>query len=188
MVFIDSLSVMLLLLGFSTLIIAMFFFLSARGKKDMSVLIAPGFIFGLFDAVSGFLMSFSWPLPGAYNMLFGDPLLVLGLFLIAGAFMLYKKMDVRIISVFGVFLGVYLAISAAAIANFNLETGVNFLPSFGLYVFSALSGIFSPLIYVKGNRKGKYAYYFVFALLIITTFIAFFLGYGSIYAHLRSPP
>jgi putative membrane protein len=188
MVFIDSLSVTLLLLGFSSLTISLYFFLSARGKKDISALIVLAFIFGLFDSISGFIMSFTWPLPGAYNMLFGDPLLVLGLIMVAGAYMLYKKIDAKILSIFGFLLGVYLAVCAAGIVNFNLETGVNFLPAFGLYVMSALSALFSPLVYINAKNRKKYVYYFLFALLVITSFVAFFLGYTSIYKHLQSPP
>ncbi len=188
MAFVDSLTVMLLLTGFSALTLALYVFLAARGKKDFNVLIAPAFIFGIFDAVSGFVMSFTWPLPGAYNMLFGDPLLALGLLMIAGAYMLYKRMDVRILSIFAVFLGVYIAIGAASMSTFNLESGSHFLSSFGFYVVSASAALFSPLVYANVKRKGKYAYYFLFALLILSAFAAFFIGYTGLYSHLQSPP
>ncbi len=188
MAFIDSLAVMLLLTGLSALVLAFYVFLSLKGKKDLSVLVVPTFIFGIFDAVSGFVMSFTWPLPGAYNMLFGDPLLVLGLILIAGAFMIYKKMDVRILSIFAVFLGIYIAISAAAMYNFHLERGIDLISALGFYIAAALSAIFSPLVYINAKSSGKYAYWFLFALLIVTAFAALFIGYNAIYSHLQLPP
>ncbi len=188
MAFVDSLAVMLLITGFSAIILALFVYFSVRGKRDMSMLVIPGFIFGLFDLVSGFIMSFTWPLPGAYNMLFGDPILALGLLLVAGSYMIYKKMDVRVLSIFAFFLGIYIAMSAAGMANFNLESGSHFLASFGFYVAASLSALFSPVVYLNAKGSGKYAYYLLFILLIITAFAALFLGYTSIYQHLQAPP
>ncbi|MCL4406493.1 DUF981 family protein [Candidatus Parvarchaeota archaeon] len=188
MAFVDSLAVMLLITGFSAIILALFVYFSVRGKKDMSMLVVPGFIFGLFDLVSGFIMSFTWPLPGAYNMLFGDPILALGLLLVAGSYMIYKKMDVRVLSIFAFFLGIYIAMSAAGMANFNLESGSHFLAAFGFYVAASLSALFSPVVYLNAKGSGKYAYYLLFVLLVITAFAALFLGYTSIYQHLQAPP
>ncbi len=187
MTFVDPLSVMLLVAGMSTLLLAIYALMSVRNKKGLANLAVPMFAFGLFDFISGFLMSFAWPMPGAYNMLFGDAQLVLGLLMLIGGYMVYKNMDLKILTVFGFFFGIYLAVEAAAIPAFGLESGINFLPAFGLYVFAALSALFSPLVYV-GSKNQKYAYYFLFALLIITTFLLFFIGYTSIYEHLGSPP
>lgn len=188
MVFVDSLTVMLLLTGFSALTIAFYVFLAAKGKKDFSMLIVPGFVFGIFDVISGFIMSFTWPLPGSYNILFGDPILVLGLFMVAGSYMLYKKLDVRILSIFAVFLGVYILLGAISMYTFNLESGQNFISSFGFYIVAALSALFSPLVYTNIKNKGRYAYYFLFILLILSAFSAFFIGYAGVYSHLQTPP
>ena len=188
MAFVDSLSVMLLAAGASTLLLAIYALMAARNKKGIANLAVPMFVFGLFNFVSGFYMSFAWPLPAAYNILFGDAQLFLGLLMLMGGYMLYKNMDLKVLTIFGFFFGIYLAMQAAAIPAFGLEAGSHFLPSFGLYVFAALSALFSPLVYVKGKNSMKYAYYFLFALLIITTLLLLFLGYSSVYEHLGSPP
>ena len=188
MTFVDPLSVMLLAAGASTLLLAIYAFMAARNKKGLNTLAVPAFVFGLFNFVSGFYMSFAWPMPGAFNMLFGDAQLFLGLLMIMGGYMLYKNIDLKVLTIFGFFFGIYLAVQAAGMASFGLETGSHFLPAFGLYVFAALSALFSPLAYVKGKSSMRYAYYFLFALLIITTLLLLFLGYTSIYEHLGSPP
>lgn len=188
MVFVDPLAVMLIFAGFSALLFSFYIYLLLRGKKDFSMLVVPAFVFGLFDAISGFWMSFTWPLPGSYNILFGDPLLIVGLLLMSGSCMVYKKMDLRILSIFAVFLGIYIAIEAAAMSIFNLETGINFLPAFGFYVLAALSSILSPIIYMNARGSGRYMYWLLFILLILTALAAFFIGFNAVYGHLRSPP
>jgi putative membrane protein len=188
MVYVDALAVMLLSLGLSSLLIALYFLGRGLNKKWVSELTVPAFALGFFNFASGFLMSVTWPLPGAYNMLFGDPLLMLGIVMMAGAYMAWKNINLNILSIFGFFIGIYIAVGALAMVNFGLESGVHFLPSFGLYVFAALSGIFSPLMYAKAKGAGKYGYLLLFVLLLITAFLAFLIGYTGLYGHLQSPP
>ncbi len=188
-VFVDSLAIMLLALGSSASLLALYFLYAVRQKKTINNLAIPIIGFGLFDFASGFLMSFTWPLPPAYNMLFGDPLLFLGLLMVMGGYMLYKNMNLKVLSIFGFFLGIYLFVEEVAILNFKLETGVDLLSSMGLYVFSGLSAILSPLVYLDPkSNNGKYAYYLLAVLLIIAAFAALFIGYAGIYGHLFSPP
>ncbi len=186
--FVDSLTVMLLSAGFSALLFAFYVYLLIRGKKDFSMLIVPSFIFGTFDAVSGFVMSFTWPLPGAYNMLFGDPLLIVGLLLISIACMTYKKMDARILSIFAVFLGIYIAVGTVGMITFHLESGLDLISALGFYIAAALSSLFAPIVYLNTKGSGRYAYWFLFILLILTAFAAFFIGFNVFYSHLQSPP
>ena len=59
----------------------------------MRSLAVPAIAIGIFDAVAGFYMAFGWPMTGfgtAYNMLFGDPLLLAGLILVMGGIMGYR--------------------------------------------------------------------------------------------------
>ncbi|MEM3820165.1 MAG: DUF981 family protein [Candidatus Micrarchaeaceae archaeon] len=196
MVFVDSLTVMLLSLGLSSLVLALYFLGKAANKKWLAELVVPGFALGFFDFISGFVMSFQWPLPGAYNMLFGDPLLMLGLIMMAGAYMLHKNMNPRVLSLFGFFLGIYMAVELAGMIAFKLEGPVSFalsssnhfVTAFGLYLFATLSALFSPIVFMDAKGDGRYAYYLLFILLIIVAFMAFFIGYGGIYEHLGSPP
>jgi len=188
MAFVDPLTVMLLSLGLSALFVALYLLGKGMNKKWVSSLVVPIFVLGLFNFVSGFMMSFMWPLPGAYNMLFGDPLLFFGLIMMAGAYMHSRNISVNSLSLFGLFLGIYLAVEAAGMYAFNLESGQYFLPAFSLYVFAALSGIFSPLVFANTKGSGRYAYYFLFILLLITALLALFIGYAGIYGHLQSPP
>jgi putative membrane protein len=182
--FIDPLTVMLLSLGMSALLLALYYFRVGSGKKDISSLVVPAFILGLFNAVSGFLMSFTWPLPGSYNMLFGDPLLVLGLLMIAGSYMISKGMDVKALSLLGFLLGIYLLVGMIGITRFNMETGNDWLTATGLYGFSMLAAIFSPILYLKPKGSNRYAYYFEVFLLVVVMLLALLIGYMGFYEHL----
>ena len=182
--FIDPLTVMLLSLGMSALLLALYYFRVGSGKKDISSLVVPAFILGLFNAVSGFLMSFTWPLPGSYNMLFGDPLLVLGLLMIAGSYMISKGMDVKALSLLGFLLGIYLLVGMIGITQFHMETGNDWLTATGLYGFSMLAAIFSPILYLKPKGSNRYAYYFEVFLLVVVMLLALLIGYMGFYEHL----
>lgn len=184
--FIDPLTVMLLSLGMSALLLALYYFKVGSGKKDISSLVVPAFILGLFNAVSGFLMSFTWPLPGSYNMLFGDPLLVLGLLMIAGSYMISKGMDVKVLSLLGFLLGVYLIVGMIGITQFGMESGNDWLTATGLYAFSMLAAIFSPILYLKPKGSNRYAYYFEVFLLVVVMLFALLIGYMGLDEHLGS--
>ncbi|MCL5102451.1 MAG: DUF981 family protein [Candidatus Marsarchaeota archaeon] len=187
-VFVDSLAVMLLALGSSASLLALYFLYAVKQKKSIGNLAVPMMGFGLFDFASGFLMSFTWPLPPAYNMLFGDPMLFLGMLMTIGGYMLYRNMDLRILSVFGFFLGIYILVEAVAIPSFGLETGADLISAMGLFVVSGAAAILSPLVYLNPKGDGKWAYYLLAALLILAAFAALFIGYAGIYGHLKSPP
>jgi len=184
--FVDYLAVMLLSLGVSTLYVAWFVYKLGRTGKPMAELAVPMFVLGAFNAISGFAMSFQWPLPGGYNMLFGDPLLFFGLLMIAGAYMIRKNISVKNLAMPGFFLGIYILVGAAAIVGYNLEPGSHFIASFGLYLVAGLSGIFAPAVYLSPKGSNRYMYYLLAALLILAAIAALFLAYTALYEHIGS--
>lgn len=190
MSFIDPLAVMLLAAGASAAIIALYFVMFVRQKKNIQSLSVPMLVLGIFDAVSGFLMSFTWPLPGAYNILFGDPIMFLGLIMVSAAIMLYKNMDLRVLSLIGFLVGIYILIEAFGIMSIpGLETGLDQVLALGFYIFAGLAALLSPLMYMNPKTQGgKYAYCLLAALLILTALAALTIGYGAVYSHLLTPP
>jgi len=56
----------------------------------------------------------------------------------------------------------------------------------GLYGFSALSALFSPLVYLS-PKNHKSAYYLLAGLLILAAFFAILIGSTGIYMHLVFP-
>ena len=182
--YIDYLAVMLLSLGVSAAYLAWFVYNLGKTGKTMPELVVPMFVLGFFNAISGFAMSFTWPLPAGYNMLFGDPLLFFGLILIAGAYMVRKNISVKNLALPGFLLGIYILVGAAAIVGYNLEPGSHFITSFGLYLVAGLAGLFAPVVYLNPKGSNRYIYYVLAALLILTAIAALFLAYTALYEHI----
>lgn len=189
MPFVDSLTVMLIGLAMGLALGAFYFFFRAReDEKMLNALIVPAFVVGLFDFVSGFLMSFTWPLPGGYNMLFGDPLLLFGLILVMTSVAYYKKMSIGLIPVLSLLLGIYVLVGAYSIVQLKLESGNNLVTALGLYVFSGLGALLAPIAYIKPTSGSKYLYYTEWIILGIATIFALVIGYMGFHEHLASPP
>ena len=193
MTFVDPLAVMLIGLAMGTLLGAFYFFFAARGDKEqIKSLIVPAFGVGVFDLISGFYMSFAWPMTGfgyAYNMLFGDPLLLFGLILIMAAFMIYKDMHPGIMPLLVLLLGIYVLVGAYSIVQLKLESGQNLVTSMGLYLFDGIGAILAPVLYLKPSTgTGKTLYYVEWIILGIGTIFALVIGYMALNGHLASPP
>jgi putative membrane protein len=81
--FIDFLTLMLLNMSVALFLYALYmaFFFEKNAKKIM-----PGFLLvGAVALITGFRMVFTWPLPGSFNIAYGEPTIVLGaLFFMAG--------------------------------------------------------------------------------------------------------
>ena len=193
MTFVDPLAVMLIGLAMGTLLGAFYFFFAARGDKEqIKSLIVPAFGVGAFDLISGFYMSFAWPMTGfgyAYNMLFGDPLLLFGLILIMAAFMIYKDMHPGIMPLLVLLLGIYVLVGAYSIVQLKLESGQNLVTSMGLYLFDGIGAILAPVLYLKPSTgTGKTLYYVEWIILGIGTIFALVIGFMALNGHLASPP
>lgn len=183
--FIDSLAVMLMGLGMGTFIGAFYFFFKARGNdQQIKNLVFPAIGVGLFDFISGYEMSFTWPLPSGYNMLFGDPLLLFGLLLVVSAIMIYKNMNPGLIPILFVLLGIYVLVGAYSIVQQHLETGQNLLTAMGLYLFDGIGAIIAPILYLRPEGNGKALYYVEWIILGIGTIFALVIGYIALNGHL----
>ena len=193
MTFVDPLAVMLIGLAMGTLLGAFYFFFAARGDKEqIKSLVVPAFGVGVFDLVSGFYMSFAWPMTGfgyAYNMLFGDPLLLFGLILIMAAFMIYKDMHPGIMPLLVLLLGIYVLVGAYSIVQLKLESGQNLVTSMGLYLFDGIGAILAPVLYLKPSTgTGRALYYVEWIILGIGTIFALVIGYMALNGLLAHPP
>jgi putative membrane protein len=194
MTFVDPLAIMLIGLAMGTAIGAFYFYFAARGNKEqIQSLIYPAIGIGLFDFISGFYMSFAWPMTGfgyAYNMLFGDPLLMFGLLLMISAIMVYKDMHLGLMPILALLLGIYVLDGAYSIVTLHLEKGNDLITAMGLYIFDGIGAILAPIAYLKpqANSANKYLYYLEWIILGIGTIFALVIGYMALNGHLASPP
>jgi putative membrane protein len=194
MTFVDPLAIMLIGLAMGTAIGAFYFYFAARGNKEqIQSLIYPATGIGFFDFISGFYMSFTWPMTGygyAYNMLFGDPLLMFGLLLMISAIMVYKNMHLGLMPILALLLGIYVLDGAYSIVTLRLERGNDLITAMGLYLFDGIGAVLTPIVYLKpqANSTNKYLYYLEWIILGIGTVFALVIGYIALNGHLASPP
>jgi len=184
--FIDALALLLISVGMGILLSALYFVFAAMGKINdaRDKLAIPAMAIGFLNFIGGFVISFTWPLPGGYNMLYGDPLLIFGLLLSTGSFMFYLGKDPSMMSILSFLLGIYVILGAYAMVVDHLEKGVNFLPAFVFYLFAGIGALLSPIVLVKPTGASKVLYYIEFIILVVATFAALFIGYNAFLQHL----
>lgn len=192
-VFVDPLAVMLIGLAMGTMIGAFYFFFEAKSNEEqIKALLMPALAVGSFDFLSGFYMSFFWPMTAygtPYNMLFGDPLTLFGLLLIAAAFSKMKGYKFGLLPLMSVILGIYVMVGAYSIVELHLEKGNDLITAMGLYIFDGIGALLAPVLYLnpkKGNNR--YLYYTEWVILGIGTVFALIIGYSALNGHLISPP
>ncbi|MCL4314937.1 MAG: DUF981 domain-containing protein [Candidatus Thermoplasmatota archaeon] len=193
LVFVDPLAVMLIGLAMGTMIGAFYFFFDARGDDDqIKALLIPALFVGSFDFLSGFYMSFFWPMTAygiPYNMLFGDPLTLFGILLVAAAFTKMKGFKFGLLPLMSVVLGIYVLVGAYSIVQLKLETGNDLITAMGLYLFDGIGALLAPILYLNPkNGNNKYLYYTEWIILGIGTVFALIIGYAALNGHLASPP
>ncbi len=163
-------------------------------------------VYGLFD-------SLLWPAPmtGAYNILFGDSMAVLGFVSLMGGISLVKNLGLGFVSIFAFFAGIYALVSGVAGYNYGMTSAP--LALLGMYMGAGVSGILMPIAYftrelsalsthgIRNTQKpGKDAAAIamhgitisqIFAILfivaaVIGAIVALYTGYSAVVEHLHA--
>lgn len=204
-VFVDDLAIELFamsLVGVVSIYMTGSAFVSYRrnGTKDVEEVLKPGVfplgILGGFLLIMGFYGEMAWPLPGSYNILFGDPLILLGIVIVSIAIALGLKQKLQYVGVMAFFAGL-VAIYYGANAYLQGLTSEP-LAMFGMYIAFGLTGVFTypaTLIYdLFPSRKGEPSAIWTLLLvifwigLIVSAFLAAFIATSAVPQHLISPP
>jgi putative membrane protein len=136
--FIDFLAMMLIDLVIALVMFAWFFFRIEADRKQM----APGFLMtGFLSLVGGLYICFKWPLPGSYNITFGEPAVLFGLLFFTLGIALLKDWDLTSIGIFAFFAGIVAVIVGIRILGlgFTKEPLATFLG----FLLTGLVGIVS---------------------------------------------
>ena len=192
MTFVDPLAVMLIGLAMGTFLGAFYYYFKATGNEEqIRSLVVPALAIGFFDFISGFYMSFAWPMTSfgtPYNMLFGDPLLLFGLLLMVSAVMVYKNMHLGMVPMLFLLMGIYVLVGAYSIVELKLETGQDLITALGLYLFDGIGALLAPIAYIRPEGSRKSIYYVEWIILGIGTIFALVIGYMALNGHLAAPP
>lgn len=171
-----------------------------NGAKDIEKVLRPGAfplgLLGSFILIMGYYGEMVWPLPGSYNILFGDPFILMGIVLTALAVSLALKQKLQFVGIVAAFSGL-ISIFYGYHAYLQGMTSEP-LAMFGMYIAFGLTGIFTyfaTYIYDSFPEKGgKPSNMWTVILiifwigLIVSAALASFTALNAVPQHLLNPP
>jgi putative membrane protein len=180
-VFIDYLTIIMINLVAGTALLAYYLFkgFSAEDQRPF----AAGFgIVGLLGVVLGLVLTLTWPLPGSYNIAYGESTTLFGGVFLATAFALYHRWDLKPITVFAFFAGVYAVIVGLRILSLEL-TKEPLLSGIGFILAGAGGVLAFPVFPLLKNKTFRTA---ASVVLLVTALLWAFTFYNSLWGHMES--
>ncbi|MEO0212253.1 MAG: DUF981 family protein [candidate division WOR-3 bacterium] len=168
----------LMLIGLSSSLIMLALFLISKEKKKFSF---PFILTSIILIIPSFHLIFNWPLEEkSYNILFGEPAILLGMLMFFAGLSLILEIDLFYLSILGFIFGLLSVELGVRIINLKL-TYMPILAGIG-YVLTGICGIISPFTLKFQNKKMN----FLGALLLISSsFIWIFIGFLAYWLHLE---
>lgn len=170
-----------------------------KGTANLEEYLKPGIfplgILGVVILIMGFYGEMTWPLPGSYNILFGDPFMFIGMILIMMVLAIWFKQKLQYVGILAFFAGI-IAIYYGANAYLDKMTSSP-IAMLGLYIAFGLTGIFTfptTLIYdmLPGKEKASKAWTAVLVIfwigLIVSAVLAAITAIEAVPQHLLVPP
>ena len=149
--FIDYVSLMLVNMAGGLVILALF--LLKDIDKENNQFWAPAFaLSGFIAVICDFVMIFTWPLPGSYNIAYGEPSVLLGFLFLAAAWSLAKSWELFPLGIYAFFAGLVGVVVGLFIINLGL-TPTPLITGFG-FILTGSGGIFAELVIL--NRRIKW--------------------------------
>ena len=177
--FIDYLTLLLVNMAAGMFVLACYFLSrdDAAGAKRFA---APFAAVALVALVGGFHMVFHWPLPGAYNLIFGETTVLLGAFFAAAALAVAREWDLTPLGVYSLFAGAAAIVFGARIANLGLTVTPKFT-ALG-FLLSGAAGVLALPAFHCRTQRGLRAVTAV--ILIAASLMWAFVGGMGIWGHL----
>lgn len=178
--FIDYLTLMLINLVAGLAVLAGWIYFDPEGKDTRRWV--PGLLMsGGIGLVTGLHMILTWPLPGAFNILFGEMSVFFAVLLLGVAFCIWFALDLVAVAVYATFVGIASLIIGAQVILLGLTkspalSGVGFIwmGIVGICAIPMLSVRRSPAFRVFGAVG-----------LIIAAFLWAITGYSSYWGHVK---
>ena len=204
MAFIDNLAYELMAISFSGFVLLytisqMYLVYRKHGKsfgehlRNASV---PLGILGAYLLLMGVWGQFSWTLPGSYNILFYDPLVSLGILLVAFAVAVRTGAKLEYVGFLGLLVGIMTIMYGVEGYSIGLTQAP--LALLAMYFFYGAAGIFSYPVSMIADRlpglqkrvwPGWTVILVIFwVLILVASLLSAFVGLSAVPAHLLSAP
>ncbi len=180
--FIDFLTLVMINLVAGTVLLAVYLW---RGidEVDQRPYASAFFVTGLVSLITGLQISFTWPLPGSYNVGYGDATTLFGVVFLGTAIALWKGWSLIPISLYAFFAAIDALIVGIRIWSLQL-TKEPLISAIG-FVLAGLSGlgVFPFLMWFRENRIVRW----IGILLLLGTALLWAITfYGSLWDHMAS--
>ena len=138
---------------------------------------------GLLAIILGLHLNLTWPLPGSYNIAFGEPTTLFGVVFLMTALSLSQGWNLVPVSIFAFFAG----LDSLLVGVRVLSLGLTKEPLFSAvgFVMAGLGGVFSAPFFMF-FRNNKTFRMLAVLVLLATAAIWAFTFYGSLWGHLES--
>lgn len=148
--FIDYLGVMLVNMGAGLALLAHYLYMNPP-KTARKSWAAGFFAVGLLGLATSLPMVLTWPLPGGYNVAYGEPGLYLSIAFLAGAVTLIFEWEPYIPAMYGFFGAIYAIVLGIRLENLHL--GAHPFVAMAGFVLTGLGGLLLlPAIHYRTQR------------------------------------
>jgi len=180
--FIDYLTLVMINLVAGTVLLAYYLWRGMDAQDHRPYAAAFGMV-GLVGVVTGLELSFTWPLPGAFNVGYGDTSALFGAVFLATAIALSQNWDLLPVSMYAFFAGVDAVIVGIRILVLGL--GQEPLVAAVGFVLSGLGGVFAfPFLkWFKDNKAFRYIGIVVLLAAAVIWAVTF---YNALWAHMAA--
>jgi putative membrane protein len=180
--FIDFLTLVIINLVAGLVILAWYLF-KGIDLEDQKPWSAAFMGVGLLAFITGLYISFTWPLPGAYNIAFGDADTLFGLVFMVAAVGLWKGWSLFPASLLGAFAGFDALVFGLRIINLQI-TSSPLLCGLG-FIVAGLAGIFS-VPFMLWFKKNKVVRVIAIGVLLVGAAIWLITFTGATWAHMET--
>ena len=178
--FIDFLTLVMINLVAGTALLA-FYLWRGIDEQDQRPYAAAFFVTGLVSLITGLQISFTWPLPGSYNVGYGDATTLFGVVFLGTAIALWQGWSLIPVAIYAFFAGIDAIIVGLRI--FSLQLTKEPLISTVGFVLAGLGGLGAApfFLWFRQNRTVRLI---AILLLLATAAIWAVTFYGSLWDHL----
>ena len=180
--FIDFLTLVMINLVAGTVLLA-YYLWKGIDEKEQGPYAAAFFVTGLVSLVTGLQLSFTWPLPGSFNVGYGDATTLFGVVFLGTAIALWKGWSLIPIALYSFFAGIDAVIVGLRI--YTLQLGQEPLIASVGFILAGLGGIGS-FPFLQWFRENKLVRWLAIAILGITAAIWAVTFYSALWAHMAS--
>ncbi len=178
--FIDFLTLVMINLVAGTVLLA-YYLWTGIDEEDQRAYAAAFFMVGIVSLVTGLQISFTWPLPGSYNVGYGDATTLFGVVFLATAIALFFGSNLIAVSIYAFFAAIDSIVVGLRVLSLGL-TKEPLVSAIG-FILAGLSGVgvFPFLMWFRQNRLVR----LIGILLLLATALVWAITfYGSLWSHL----